>query len=575
MDGLSNKTTQVPPHLTHDDPLVACLVEISRLHGHPVTAQALTNGLPLANDRLTLSLLSRAAARAHCSARLLRRKLSDLPAAALPAMLILKNRRACVLLEVRKDSFLVQYPETGSPVEVSAQDLLADYSGLACFVTPLFRFEGRVRQKGKERAGNWFWSAVFDNWRLYRDALVAAVLINIFALVMPLYTMNVYDRVVPNNAIETLWAMTLGIGLVLVFNMVLTSIRSYVVDQASKRVDIRLSARIMERVLDLRMDSRPESVGSFAANLRSFETVRDFIASASLTTLVDLPFVLLFLAVMAWISPLMVVPPLVAILLILIVSFVSQARMGKLVQESFQASAQRNAGLVESLSGLETLKTLNAQSTAQRKWEASTEFLANIGTRIKLISSTTVSFVQTCQQLVTVSVIVIGTFLIQQAELSLGGIIASSMVAGRCLAPLGQVAGLMMQYQNARSSLNSIDTYMKMPVERPAQKNFVPRPRLEGGIELRNLSFAYPGSKQDALSDINIKIQAGERVGIIGRIGSGKSTLEKLILGLYSPTQGAVLIDGIDIQQIDPADLRRSIGYVPQDPVLFYGSLKY
>lgn len=575
MDGSVRSIDHVPPHLTHDDPLLACLVEITKLHGHPVSAQALTNGLPLVEDKLTLTLLPRAAARAHCSARLLRRKLEDLPAAALPAILILKNGRACVLLGTRGRYLQVQYPETGSPVEVKAKDLLEDYSGLAYFIKPLFRFEGRAREKRKDRPGHWFWTAVFDNWRLYRDALVAAVLINIFALVMPLYTLNVYDRVVPNNAIETLWVMTLGIALVMVFNMVLTSIRAYVVDQASKRVDIRLSARIMERVLDLRMESRPESVGSFAANLRSFESVRDFIASASLTTLVDLPFVLLFLGVMYWISPMMVVPPLVAIILILFVSFISQARMERLVKESFQASAQRNAGLVESLSGLETLKTLNAQSTAQRKWEASTEFLAIVGTRIKFISSTTVAFVQMCQQLVTISVIVIGTFLIQQAELSLGGIIASSMVAGRCLAPLGQVAGLMMQYQHARSSLGSIDTYMKMPTERPEQKTFVPRPRLEGGIEFRGVSFAYPGSKQAALSNINLKIQPGERVGVIGRIGSGKSTFEKLILGLYEPSEGAVLIDGIDIKQIDPADLRRSVGYVPQDPVLFYGSLKY
>lgn len=576
MDGLLNSPDHVPPHLTHDDPLVACLVEISKLHGNPVSAQALTSGLPLVDDKLTLSLLPRAAARAHCSARLLRRKLDDLPASVLPAILIMKDGRACVLLGKSKSGFQVLFPETGSSaVEVDRKELLQQYSGLAYFIKPLFRFEGRAREDKKDRAGHWFWSAVFNNWRLYRDALVAAVLINIFALVMPLYTLNVYDRVVPNNAIETLWVMTLGIGLVMVFNMVLTSIRAYVVDQASKRVDMRLSARIMERVLDLRMDARPESVGSFAANLRSFESVRDFIASASLTTLVDLPFVLLFLGVMAWISPYMVIPPLVAIILILVVSFVSQARMGRLVQESFQASAQRNAGLVESLSGLETLKTLNAQSTAQRKWEASTEFLATLGTRIKFISSTTVAFVQMCQQLVTIAVIVIGTFLIQQAELSLGGIIASSMVAGRCVAPLGQVAGLMMQWQNARSSLGSIDTYMKMPVERPEQKSFVPRPRLEGGIEFRNVSFAYPGSRQAALNNINIKIQPGERVGVIGRIGSGKSTLEKLILGLYAPTEGSVLIDGIDIKQIDPADLRRSVGYVPQDPVLFYGSLKY
>jgi len=277
---------------------------------------------------------------------------------------------------------------------------------------------------------------------------------------------------------------------------------------------------------------------------------------------------------MWWISPLMLIPPVVAIVLVLIVSFVAQARMARLATESFQASAQRNAGLVESLAGLETLKALNAQSPPQRKWESSTEFLARIGARIKLISSVTVSFVQASQQLVTIAVIVIGTFLIQDAQLSMGGIIASSMVAGRCLAPLGQVAGLMMQYQNARLSLDSIGNYMNMPVERPADKSFVPRPFLEGGIEFRNVSFAYPGSNVAALDKISFRLKQGERVGIIGRIGSGKTTLEKLILGLYSPTEGSVLIDGIDIKQIDPADLRRAVGYVPQDPVLFYGTLK-
>ncbi len=575
MDAVDDRPEQVPAHLTHDDPLLGCLVELTRIHGNPCSAQALSGGLPLVDDRLTLALLPRAAARAHCSARLLKRKLTNLPEAVLPAILVLRGQRACLLLETRPGAFLVQYPESASPVEVPADVLQADYAGLAYFVKPLFRFEARARDATKARSKHWFWAVVFENWRLYRDAIIAAVLINVFALVMPLYTMNVYDRVVPNNAVETLWVLTIGIALTLMFNLILTSIRAYVVDTASKRVDVKLSAQIMERVLDLRMESRPVSVGSFASNLRSFESVRDFIASASLTTLVDLPFVLLFLAIMAWISPWMIIPPAVAIVVVLAVSFVAQARMGRLVTESFQASAQRNAGLVESLAGLETLKVLNAQSISQRKWESSTEFLARIGARIKMISSVTVAFVQTTQQLVTISVVIIGTFLIQDAQLSLGGIIASSMIAGRCLAPLGQVAGLMMQYQNARTSLDSIDNYMNMQVERPAEKAFVPRPFLVGDIEFRDLSFTYPGAAQPSLDKINLKFKAGEKVGIIGRIGSGKTTLEKLVLGLYEPTSGAVLIDGIDIKQIDPADLRRAIGHVPQDPVLFYGSLKY
>lgn len=565
----------VPPHLTHDDPLLSCLVELTRIHGHPCSAQQLSAGLPLRDNRLTLSLLPRAAERAHMTARLLKRRLGDLPESLLPAMLILNGGRACLLLEIRKDAFLVQYPESATPVEISAADLKNDYTGMVYFVRPLFRFEPRSQEVRPSDKKHWFWAVVFENRRLYRDALIAAVLINIFALVMPLYTMNVYDRVVPNNAIETLWVLTIGIALSIVFNLILTSVRAYVVDTASKKIDIKLSARIMERVLDLRMESKPVSVGSFAANLRSFESVRDFIASASLTTLVDLPFVLLFLAVLAWISPYMVIPPAIAIVVVLIVSFVSQARMGKLINETFQASAQRNANLVESLAGLETVKSLNAQGEMQRKWESSTEFLARIGARIKLISSVTVSFVQAAQQLVTVSVIVIGAFLVQDAALSLGGIIASSMIAGRCLAPLGQVAGLMMQYQHARTSLGSVDNYMQMPVERPATKNFVPRPFLKGAIEFRNVSFTYPEAAQPSLRNISFKLEAGEKVGIIGRIGSGKTTLEKLILGLYQPTEGAVLVDGIDIKQIDPADLRRTVGYVPQDPVLFYGTLKH
>ena len=567
---------RIPAHETHADPLLDCLVQLTQLHGKPYTAQALSNGLPLVNQRLTPSLLARAAARAQFTTRIVERGLADVPEGLLPAILLLNGNRACLLLKsLDNGRFLLQYPESDSPVEVEAQSLRQDYAGLMCFVRPQFRFEQRSVQKGVEpRSSHWFWAAVLENRRLYRDALLAAVLINIFALAMPLFSMNVYDRVVPNNAVETLWVLAIGISLVLIFNFALTTARAYVVDAASKRVDVKLSAQIMERVLDLRMERRPASVGSFAANLRSFESVRDFIASASLTTLVDLPFVLLFLVAIAWVSPWMLIPPVVAIAAILLVSFWAQARMEALTLKTFQASSQRNALLVESLTNLEAVKTLNAQSGVQRLWESSTQYIAYMGGKIKFISSGTVNFVQTLQQLVTVAVVVIGVYQVQDAAISMGGIIAASMIAGRCLAPFGQVAGLMMQYHNARTSLSSIDNYMKMPVEHEADREFVSRPDLRGAIEFRNVSFSYPGSEQSSLSGVSFAVQPGERVGIIGRIGSGKTTLEKLVLGLYQPTEGAVLIDGIDARQIDPVDLRRAIGHVPQDPMLFYGSLK-
>lgn len=576
--GASSEYSEIPPsHEVHDDPLLRCLVELTRIHGNPQTAQALSHGLPLVEQRLTPSLLPRAAQRAHFTARVIRRDLDNLPAALLPVIVLLHGNRAALLLEATADgTLLLQFPESDTPVRVERDAFQASYLGVMCFVRPQYRIEKRSEQKAeRSRKSHWFWDAIIDNWRLYRDALIAAVIINIFALAIPLFSMNVYDRVVPNNAVETLWVLVVGIGLVLVFNLFLSTVRSYVVDTASKRVDIKLSAQIMERVLDLRMEARPSSVGSFASNLRSFESVRDFIASASLTTLVDLPFILLFLFVLAWISPWMLIPPVIAIILVLIVSFAAQARMEAMTIKTFQAAAQRNAVLVESLTNIEAIKTLNAQGSVQRVWENSTEFLAYTTGKIKLISSFTVNFVQTVQQLVVVAVVVIGVYLIQDAALSMGGIIAASMISGRCLAPLGQVAGLMMQYQNARTSLGSIDSYMKMPVEREQGKEYVSRPVLKGAIEFRNVSFTYPSSKQSALEKLSFKITAGERVGIIGRIGSGKSTLEKLVLGLYQPSEGAVLVDGVDVRQIDPSDLRRAIGHVPQDAMLFYGSLKH
>ncbi|KRC70733.1 ABC transporter [Achromobacter sp. Root83] len=560
----------------HDDPLLDCLVEITRLHGVTATAQALSSGLPLEEHRLTPALLPRAAARAQLSARVVKRTLDSISQDLLPAILLLNGERACLLLKKEGGKYLVSHPELGgSSIEMDLAGLAAEYTGLVCFVRPQFRFDARAPEVAKVRERHWFWAAILENRRLYRDALVAALLINIFAMAMPLFTMNVYDRVVPNNAVETLWVLAIGITLVVIFNMILSTARAHVVDSASKRVDVRLSAQIMERVLDLRLEGRPVSVGSFAANLRSFESIRDFIASATITTLVDLPFILLFLAALAWISPWMILPPLVAIVLILLVSLAAQARMEALTMASFQASSQRNATLVEALTGLEAVKTLNAQGAIQRNWERATEYIAQTGGKLKLISSSTVGFVQAVQQMVSIAVVIIGVYQAQESAMSMGGIIAASMIAGRCLAPLGQVAGLLMQYQNARTSLGSIDNYMKLPIERPAEAEFLHRPVFHGGIEFRDVTFTYPGSSQPVLKKVSFKLQPGEKVGVIGRIGSGKTTLEKLALALYQPTEGAVLLDGVDVRQIDPADVRRAIGHVPQDPLLFYGSLKH
>lgn len=563
-------------HGVHFDPLLDALVAIAKIFGISTTQEALSAGLPLEGNLVTPALLPRAAARAGLAARLARRQLSELRPGLLPAILLLENKQACLLLEWLEDgSARVRFPEGGESSDVlQLQELQALYSGVVFFVKPVYRFDHRTSHTGPLASGHWFWSVVLQNWRLYRDSLLAALLVNVFALAMPMFSMTVYDRVVPNRAEETLWILSIGVLLMMGFDLVLRVLRAYILDTAGKRIDVTLSSRIMERVLGLRMAQRPASVGSFAANLRAFESVRDFVASASITTLVDLPFVLVFFAAILWISPWLLLPPVTCIVILLIASLVVQHKMQELVELTQRAASQRNASLVESLVGIETIKYMVAESVFQRKWEQSTVFLAQHNSKLKLLSSATLNFAQSLQQLVSVLVVIVGVYLLMANQISMGAIIAASMLAGRAMAPFGQVAGLLLQYHSAKSGLESVSTYMRMAPERSDDAPFLHRNGFQGNIEFKNVSFAYPGQQQTVLNKVSFKINAGEKVAFIGRVGSGKSTIQRLILGLHQPTEGAILIDGIDLRQIDPAEMRRATGFVSQDVSLFYGTLR-
>ena len=330
----------------------------------------------------------------------------------------------------------------------------------------------------------------------------------------------------------------------------------------------------MERVLGMRLENRPQSVGSFAANLRGFEQVRDFIASSTVTALIDLPFALLFVGVMAWISPWLVLPVIGVFLLILVSGYVFQHRLHELSQSSYQAAAQRNATLIESLTGIETIKSQGAESLIQSRWERANQYLSTLNVKMRSMSATAMYSTATLQQFVSVCVILIGVYLISERQLTMGGMIAATMLAGRALAPAGQIVGLLMQYQGARTAMTSLEQIMAQPVERPEGSHFIQRPEFKGEIEFRHVSFAYPGQQGQSLDDVSFRINPGERVALIGKVGSGKTTLQKLIMGLYQPTSGAILFDGIDMRQLDPADVRRNLACVSQDITLFYGSLR-
>lgn len=559
------------------DTLLESLLLIALGHGRALSRDGALVGLPLVDGRLTPALVGRAAERAGLSARVVRSGLAGLDVENLPAIALMEGDGAVVVLAMDLDRGLVSLRDPaqgGREVEIALADFEKHSAGAFILLRPNYRFDARAPEVSPQRRRHWFWDVMRENGRLYRDALAAALLINVFAIVMPLFSMNVYDRVVPNHAVDTLWVLAIGVGLVLLGDLALRTVRGHFLDLAGNRVDVRLSAYIMERVLGLRMSERPVSAGSFAANLRSFERVRDFITSATVATLIDLPFALLFLVVIGWIAWPLVLPPLIGIVIVILYTWALQGPLHALSETTYRAAAMRNSILVESLVGLETVKALGAEGNVQRKWEESSSFVARISTELRLLSTGALGGAQFVQQLVSVANVVLGVYLIIDQKLSMGGLIATTFLSMRAMAPLGQAAGLMLQYHGARTSLASLDQIMASPVERAEESSFVSRPKLSGDIEFKDVTFKYPGQENAALRNVNLRIRAGEKVGILGRVGSGKSTLNKLILGLYQPEQGAVLVDGVDVRQLDPAQLRRSIGYLSQDIVLFYGSLR-
>ncbi|WP_192037221.1 type I secretion system permease/ATPase [Halomonas sp. YLGW01] len=557
--------------------MLACLQVVARAHDRETSPDTLIAGLPLEGGRLTPSVFPRAAKRAGLSARHTRCRLVQLNPSLFPLVLLLEPMRACVLLslDVKERRARVIFPELGeAAVEVSLDELKARYSGRALYARPAFRFDARSPELGATRRGHWFWDVIRENRRVYRDVLIGSVLINLFAIAMPLFVMNVYDRVVPNHATESLWVLAIGIILVLCFDLALRLMRNAFVDLAASRADVKLSSAIMSRVLGVRLEYRPASTGSFASTLQSFESVRAFIGSATVVGLVDLPFVLLFVTIIALIGVPLVIPILVGIVFVLLYGLAAQRRLHELSATTWRASAQRNATLVESLGNLETVKALRAEGRLQAIWEKSTAFLSRTSAQLRLTASSVTSVAMWTQHTVAVAVIVVGVYLIIAGDLTQGGLIAAYLLSSRAMAPISQSAGLLAQYHQASTSLDSLNEVMAQPTERGEQQQWVSRPVIRGEVEFSRISLRYPGEEREALREVSLRVEAGDKLALLGKVGSGKSTLHRLLLGLYQPTAGAVTVDGVDIRQFDPLELRRHIGYVPQDVSLFFGSLR-
>lgn len=549
------------------DPLLEALVAITRLHHRPHSAESLTAGLPLEDGRLTPALFIRAAESVGFSASYIQRPLMDITPLVLPVVLEMKDGRASILVERNDDvATVLFFDEQEKTHEVEMSSLNERYDGNCYLLKP-----GEVEQAISK---DWFWNTIRKSRGLYAEVIVASLLINLFALVTPLFIMNVYDRVVPNHAIETLWVLASGVAIVFVFDFVMKSLRGYFIDAASKRADIMLSAQTFSRVMDIKMGDRPDRVGSFANNLQEFDSFREFFTSTTLIALIDLPFVILFVLLIYFIGGVLAVVPLVAIPMIILAGLVLQKPLHGIITETFKESASKHAMLIEVLASLDTVKGARAEGVMQKRWETFNAKLAKMGLRSRFLSMSIVNLAQLIQQVSTIAIVAAGVYAIIAGNLSVGGLIACTILTGRCLAPMSQVAGILTRYHHSIAAFNAIDRIMELPVERPPGKNFLHRPSIKGDIEFKDVTFNYKDQQVPALSNVSFKITEGEKVAIIGRTGSGKTTLQKLVMDYYEPVAGAILISDTDINQIDPTELRRNMSYVPQEISLFNGTVR-
>ncbi|MDH5877982.1 type I secretion system permease/ATPase [Vibrio cyclitrophicus] len=559
------------------DPLLNSLIYVSRYYGLANSPEALINGLPLSDGKLTPFLFPRSAERAGLVAKENRCDLESIPHLILPAILLLKQGEACVLnsIDSEKQEAEIITAESGMvPIIIPLNELKEQFIGRYFLVKKQFRYDERSPEVLKTRKGHWFWSTIWESKNIYRDVLIASILINIFAIAAPMFTRLVYDKVVPNLAFETLWVLASGIFVVFLFDLLLKLMRSYFIDVAGKKSDILISSKLFSKVLGIRMEAKPASVGAFAKNLQEFESIREFFTSATIGSLIDLPFALMFLALIWLMAGNLVFVPVAGVVVLIIYALLIQGPLRRTIEEGSRLASQKYANLIESLAGLETVKLFSAQSQFQFRWEEAVAHMANWNIKSRRITDSIQNTAGFVQQSTNVGMIIFGVYLIAEGELTMGGLIAATMLSGRAIGPLVQLSLLSTRYNQAKSSMTLIEQVMSMPDEQEEGKRYIHRPIIQGHIALDKVTFHYPDSPVASIRDLTLNISPGEKVAIIGRIGSGKTTLERLIMGLYKPTEGHVRIDDTDMEQLHHVDVRRNIGCVPQDSNLFYGSVR-
>jgi len=565
-----------PGLVDYEPPVLRCLSLVAGLLGRPVSTVALKAGMPQGREQPPLAVCVRAAEQVGLTVRTFHKpQIRNISSLIMPCILVLQNDQSCILTAVKGDQAEVIFPQGGGTAKrLLLERLQAQYSGYVLLVNPEGKLDKRASELSLVDTREWFWGTIFKFFPIYKHVLLATVMVNLLALASPLFIMNVYDRVVPNSAFDTLWALAIGVFIAYLFDFLLRNLRGYFADVAGKNADVIIASKLMQQMTAMRFDHKPESAGTLANNLREFESLREFFSSTTLMALVDMPFIFLFVSLIYYIAGPLAYAPLVAVPLVILVGYFLQLPFQRIIEKSFREGAQKNALLVEAITGIETIKTSMAEGQIQKRWEEVVGLNAKSTSKARALSNFSITFSQWSAQLVSVAIIIGGVYLISEGELTLGGLIACNILVGRAMAPLGAVAAMLTRLQQSRMALKSLDLLMKQPNERPVDNEFIQAKNLEASMSFENVHFQYPNSQLPALDGVSLHIKPGEKVAVLGRTGSGKSTLGRLCMGLYEPQKGAVKLDGIDLRQLHVADLRSHIGYVSQDNYLFYGSIR-
>lgn len=573
-----NKELDSMADIRNTDTLLECLLFLSKYHERPASAESLISGLAVYNTVMNPRMFSQSAKRIGLITKTVRRDIKDISKLALPSVMMLGTNKSCVLLDLdlKRNEALVMMPEVSlGETKISLDELEKLYNGYLLVIKPAYNFDNRLsREISVKQPKKWFWGTMKRNKPIYIKVAIAALVINMFILATPLFTMNVYDRVLPNNALDTLWVLAIGILVVMIFDFILKLLRAHFIEIAGKRADITMSSKIFDQLLNIRLDAKPASTGQFVSRLQGFESVREFFTSATVATVVDLPFIVIFIAIIFFIGGPIGYISIFTVFIAFGFSYYMQKPIKDTVAQSAKEDQIKQTTLTETVAGLEIIKSVRAQNRMRTHWENSINQTSYFGKKAHYLSQVVTFFTAFISQFSNIAVVIVGVYLASEGDMTMGAIIAAMMLNGRVIAPVSQIVGMIIRLDRTMLSLNNIDEIMNMPVERNDAQRYLSRPDLSGDIQFKDITFSYKGKNFDVLKNLNITIKEGEKVGIIGKIGSGKSTLWKLLMNLYEPTRGSILIDKTDIRQIDPVDLRRAIGCVPQEAFLFMGTVK-